>query len=240
MKDYLEFAPEGVHQKVLELLTGMPPGWLLDAPAGQGRLSFLLEERGFKTFLGDLQRENLLFRNGRALQMDLNDPLPFKNESFDYIASLEGIEHLENPHHLIKEFSRILKKNGIVILSTPNVMTIKSRWRFFFYSYLDFFRYFGPVPSTERHYIDSYDHQHINPLFYGELKWIIKKGGLRIIKIETNRLVRKGRVLHPFIKWVVKYKTKRKYPDDPVYVSDVLLEGENLILIAQKAGIDSK
>lgn len=236
MSDYLEFAPEGVHYTVLEILREMPKGWLLDAPSGQGALSAKLESLGFKTFLGDIQRENLLFRNRRGVQMDLNDPLPFKDECVDYIACIEGIEHLENPHHLIKEFSRILKKGGILLLSTPNVMTLKSRWRFFFYGYLDYFRYFGPVPSTERHRIDAYDHQHINPLFYGELKYILAKSGLRIIRLETNRRVRKGRWMYPVLKWLVKTHTRKKYPDDPVYISDVLLEGENLIVVAQKIG----
>ncbi len=236
MNHLLPFASEGVHPKVLEVLDHVPRGLTLDAPAGQGFLSSRLEEKGFKVFLGDIERNNLLYRNQRCVQFDMNRTLPFKNESFNYIVCIEGIEHLENPHLLIREFVSSLKGNGLLILSTPNVMTIKSRWRFLFYSYLDYFRYFGPVPPSERHQIEAYDHQHINPLFYGEMKWLLEKEGLKIEKIETNRLVRKRGVLHPFIKWFVRVKTRRKFPEDPFYASDVLLEGENLIFVAQKAG----
>lgn len=234
MTDLLQFAADDVHSKVLVALEQMPRGWLLDAPTGQGALSRELEEMGFKAFLADIEKDNLVYRNGRSLQIDLNQPLPFKNQSFDYIVCVEGIEHLENPHHLIHEFSRILKKNGYLLLSTPNVMTIKSRWRFLFYSYLDYFRYFGPVPAKERHQIDVYDHQHINPLFYGEIKWILQKEGLRIKDLQTNRFVRTKGILYPLLKWLVKFKTKEKYPEDPAYVSDILLEGEILILLAEK------
>lgn len=234
MKELIQYAQEGVHSKVLNFMKESIKGKVLDIPAGQGALSSKLEEMGFKAFLGDIQRENLLYHNGRCVQMDLNYLLPFKNQIFDYVVCIEGIEHIENPHLLIHECARVLKKDGILILSTPNVMTIKSRWRFLFYSYLDYFRYFGPVPPSERHQIQEYDHQHINPLFYGELKWILEKEGLRIKKIETNRLVRKKWIIYPLVKWIVRYKTKRKFPEEPVYISDNLLGGEILILFAQK------
>lgn len=234
MTDLVQFSSAGVHQKVLECLNQLQRGRVLDAPSGQGALSFELEKIGFKAFLGDIQKDNLLYRNGRCIQIDLNRALPFKARTFDYVVCLEGIEHLENPHLLICEFARVLKSDGCLIISTPNVMTIKSRWRYLFYSYLDYFRYFGPVPLSERHRIEEYDHQHINPLFYGEMKFLLEKYGFRIEKVETNRLVRKGGILFPFIKLLIRYKTKKKFPDDPIYISDTILEGENLILVAKR------
>lgn len=86
----------------------------------------------------------------------------------------------------------------------------------------------------ERHQIKDYNHQHINPLFYGEIKYILEKNQFRIHRIETNRRVIKGGIIYPFIKWFIVHKTKKKFPDDPNYISDVLLEGEILIIIAKK------
>lgn len=234
MLNLKQYAPEGVHQKVLEIFKNLKRGWILDVPSGQGALSSTLEKMGFKAILGDIKRDNIIYKNGRCIQMDLNKILPFKNHSINYIVCIEGIEHLENPHHLISEFARVLKSMGYLIVSLPNVMTIKSRLRFLIYSYLDYFRYFGPVPSIERHQIKEYDHQHINPIFYGELKFILEKYGFKIEKVNTNRLVRKGGIFFFLIKWLIKYKTKKKFPMDPIYISDEILEGENLIIIAQK------
>jgi SAM-dependent methyltransferase len=146
---------------------------------------------------------------------------------------VEGIEHIENPHVLIKEFARVVKRGGYLIVSTPNVMTIKSRLRFLFYSYLDYFRYFGPPPLEEKHKIKEYEHQHLNPVFYGEMKFILEKYGFKIEKVETNRMVRKWNIIFPLIKWFIKYKTRKKFPGDPLFVSDVILEGEDLIVIAK-------
>ncbi len=233
MEDLKQYTPEGTHGIVLEFLSAQKRGAVLDAPSGQGGLTKALEDLGFKVFAGDLKRENMIYRNGRRIQLDLNGVLPFKGRSFDYAVCAEGIEHLENPHQLIKEFSRVLRADGSLLVTTPNVMTIKSRLRFLFYSYLDFFRYVGPVPSSERHQVDEYDHQHINPVFYPELKFILEKNGFRILHIDTNRKVRKWSLIHPLIKWFVRLKTGRKYPTDPFYLSDVLLEGEDLIVVTR-------
>lgn len=59
--------------------------------------------------------------------VDCNNRMPFKGNSFDTIIALELIEHLYNPDVFLKECRRILKKNGRIILSTPNLMYWKIR-----------------------------------------------------------------------------------------------------------------
>ena len=54
------------------------------------------------------------------IQADLNGKIDVANESFDSISALEIIEHLENPRHVFREIYRLLKPNGILIMSTPN------------------------------------------------------------------------------------------------------------------------
>jgi len=233
MNVLIRHTPQGLHEKVVECVEGLKRGIVLDAPSGQGALSSDLEKLGFKVFSGDIERRNIIYRKGRCIQLDLNTFLPFKDGVFDYAFCVEGIEHIENPHVLIKEFARIVKKGGYSIISTPNVMTIKSRLRFLFYSYLDYFKHFGPPPPEERHKIEEYEHQHINPVSYGEMKFILEKYAFHIEKMETNRRVRKWNAIFPVIKWFVKYKTRKKFPKDPLLVSDVILEGEDLIFIAK-------
>jgi len=46
--------------------------------------------------------------------------LPFRNEVFDLIISMSVIEHLENPARVFREFQRLLKPGGTLIIQTPN------------------------------------------------------------------------------------------------------------------------
>lgn len=45
--------------------------------------------------------------------------IPIENESLDAILCVEVIEHVENPLLVFKEFQRVLKKDGILILTAP-------------------------------------------------------------------------------------------------------------------------
>lgn len=46
--------------------------------------------------------------------------LPFSDATFDVVLSMEVIEHLPDPALAVKEFGRVLKKGGHLVLSTPN------------------------------------------------------------------------------------------------------------------------
>jgi len=81
-------------------------------PQDRGHFQRILKKLGFEVFPGDIERKNIQYRNGRCIQLDLNKPLPLKDGTFDYVTCVAGIEHLENPHHLIKEFSRLIKRKG--------------------------------------------------------------------------------------------------------------------------------
>jgi ubiquinone/menaquinone biosynthesis C-methylase UbiE len=50
---------------------------------------------------------------------DLNH-LPFPANHFDLVISRSVVEHLENPSLVFREFQRVLKPGGKVILATPN------------------------------------------------------------------------------------------------------------------------
>lgn len=47
-------------------------------------------------------------------------PLPFADESFDYVVSFQVIEHIRRDREFVREVRRVLKKGGKFIVSTPN------------------------------------------------------------------------------------------------------------------------
>lgn len=47
--------------------------------------------------------------------------LSFKNDSFDLIISVDVMEHVGDPEQMIKEIGRVLKSNGLVFLTYPQL-----------------------------------------------------------------------------------------------------------------------
>ena len=48
-----------------------------------------------------------------------NESLPFEDNVFDIVITLETIEHVENPHRMIWEIKRVLKESGKLHISIP-------------------------------------------------------------------------------------------------------------------------
>ena len=104
------------------LLSGSPGPRVLDAGAGQGSMSALLERLGFEVTSTDASeavvavlRDRL---NGDVRLASVND-LPFANESFDAAVLGEVLEHVEDDLGALVEVSRVLRPGGLVALSVP-------------------------------------------------------------------------------------------------------------------------
>lgn len=60
--------------------------------------------------------ENIILLDGHV-----DKHINLKDNSFDVITALALIEHVENPSKMLQEAHRLLKKNGILLLTTPEV-----------------------------------------------------------------------------------------------------------------------
>lgn len=166
------------HEKVAGLLGDLPRGSkVLDVPAGAGALSKRLSDMGFAVEAGDLEPDSFEAEGINCTALDLNAQLPFEDESFDAAVCVEGIEHLENPFGLIRELCRVLKQGGRLVITTPNITSANSRLRFFLTGFVS-------VPGRP---INEFRHDplndHINPLTYPQLRYMLHTSGLRITTV---------------------------------------------------------
>ncbi|WP_300937015.1 class I SAM-dependent methyltransferase [Helicobacter japonicus] len=53
-------------------------------------------------------------------QTSKNCHLPFENESFEVVTLLAVLEHLNYPLDMLREIARVLKPNGILLLTVPS------------------------------------------------------------------------------------------------------------------------
>jgi len=71
-----------------------------------------------------------LKENSTDAKVDVFDvmPMPFDDESFDAVLTYETLEHTPWPEKFIQELSRMLKPDGLFVLTTPNVLWEPVHW----------------------------------------------------------------------------------------------------------------
>lgn len=76
-------------------------------------------------------------RNCKKLGLDIllqnmdTTKIPFESNCFDIVFALEVFEHFANPQFVIEEIKRVLKVEGILVISTPNPLI--NHWPRIFY-----------------------------------------------------------------------------------------------------------
>jgi SAM-dependent methyltransferase len=58
------------------------------------------------------------------------DPLPFDDASFDVVVAGELLEHVRDPHEVVRETRRVLRPGGTLVGSVPNAFRLQSRLAF--------------------------------------------------------------------------------------------------------------
>ena len=164
-----------VHENVLRLIF-IKNGKVLDAAAGFGALSKKLDILGLDVYPIDIDNSKFQYKKLKCQRMDLNKKIPFEDDFFDLVVSVETIEHLENPWFFIREISRIIRPKGQLIITTPNITNLFSRILFLFFGrYIlfcksDIFKKGG----------------HITPLTKWTLEGILEKGNFYIEDVECS------------------------------------------------------
>ncbi len=120
-KGYAEDHPDW--EAWLELIEHFQPGRrLLDLGCAYGYLVEAAADRGFQAVgldISDFALRQLPQLAGRLIQSEMQS-LPFASDSFDVIALFDVVEHLNHPGSLLVESRRLLKPNGLLLLTTPD------------------------------------------------------------------------------------------------------------------------
>lgn len=99
---------------------------VLEVGAGTGEHLGYINHKYKSYYITDISDEYLLsakekYKNKSRIKFEIQDAtnLTYKNETFDRLISIYNLEHLPNPHLVLKEWRRVLKKNGTLSISIP-------------------------------------------------------------------------------------------------------------------------
>lgn len=98
---------------------------VLDVACGTGYGSEILAEAGANVTAVDLSESALAAASARlgdkasVLRGDIRE-LPLDDDAFDLVVCWETIEHIEEGDRALAEFRRVLRPDGILLVSSPN------------------------------------------------------------------------------------------------------------------------
>lgn len=108
---------------------------IVDLGSGTGYGESILNKKDTKVFGIDINKEAISYAKKRYgeyasfYRKSVTDT-KFENNEFDFACSFEVIEHLKDPRKLLKEVKRIIKKDSLFILSTPNTEVSSPKGKF--------------------------------------------------------------------------------------------------------------
>jgi ubiquinone/menaquinone biosynthesis C-methylase UbiE len=239
-----------IHQGVLRAVERVAPpefqGDHLDIGSGKGELLTLLAGRyPLRSVACDYTHHLMEKPHQKVEIVDLNrEPLPFADNRFALVTCTETIEHLENYWGIIREIYRVLRPGGLAVLSTPNILNLRSRLR---YLSSGFYNLFGPVMPDERE-IHS-PRGHINPVSWFYLANALLSTGFADLGFSVDKYQRRSFLAFPFLigpirlsNRIVRRREVKKYhsmdeqnaPMVRAMNSTDLLLGRTLIVTAKK------
>ena len=241
-----------IHDEVGERFRNfISTGKILDLPAGDGINSRRLHQAGFEVTAADLYLDDIQGEGFKRIKADLVKPLPFENAAFDGVLFSEGIEHLDSQIAALVEMARILRPGGILLVTTPNLLSLSARLNFLLIGHAHNRR--AAVVSAAQYWGDSKTGD--KSLYFGhvflinafQIKFYLEHAGFEIVDIDTARFSINSLLLAPVLypavwmatkRFLSRPKSKLSATLQQIYMDQILspavLFGKKLIVTARK------
>ncbi len=169
--------------------------FILDVGCGDGVVGAFLQQRaGVKVAGIDISEEAVRKAKNKGIDARVcnsEQKFPFPDNLFDKVFWGDNIEHLFDPAQTAREIRRVLKENGKLILSCPNM----GYWRYRIHFFLK-----GGLPDTEWTGLNPWEWSHIRFFNLGILREFLKSNGFS--KITKIKGVSERRLDRPLLKLI--------------------------------------
>lgn len=198
-KDTQQFGKraERLHNEIIKYLkiTSSTNGSILDIACGKGL--FLADLKKYNKNLdlyGSDISEYAITQAKKIVNAEFQaadgENLPYKNNFFDFITCLGGLEYYQEPQKGAKEITRVLKPDGKAVIFVPNLMFLGYIWL----AFRD-----GSMPThggtvNNKTYFDWASEK-----FYTYRGWthILEKNGLKIMSCSAFNYIGSTRFINP-------------------------------------------
>ena len=168
----------GLHSFLESAVADVPrSSAVLDIGCGTGAWLERLKRLGFTELWGIDNGTRPAIGDIRFVSADLDREMPRLETKFGLITLIEVIEHLANPGAVLSFVSSRLRDGGLVLLTTPNIHSLRCRVKFMLT---------GRLASFD----DKGDPTHVSPVLISGFRKIAARAGLVVTASWTYPLTR--------------------------------------------------
>jgi len=213
--------PGGPEDRILEM-----GAYLQITPALRSKLGYGCVRGCYYGPAGTIEHRSVTSAEGEAFACDVDlfnaekDPFPYPDGHFSTVLCCELIEHLtEDPMHLMSEINRIVKPGGHLVLTTPNIGSLRG-----IAAILE-----GYHPGIFTAYIRPRDGEvearHNREYAPKEIQQLLQNSGFTVTLLETGPFRQTPR---PEEGWVMNLLERFDLPRD--------LRGDDIYVVGRKTG----
>jgi glycosyltransferase involved in cell wall biosynthesis/SAM-dependent methyltransferase len=177
---------------------------------------------------GRIDHKSLVSETGELFECDIDHfdaekhVYPYADEAFDTVLCCELIEHLfEDPMHMMSEINRILKPGGHLVLTTPNIGSLRSVSAIL----LGYHPAFFPAYIRPRKEGEEAEARHNREYVPMEIQHLLTDSGFELERLETGEFLDEP---HPELGWVTHLLER--------YMLSHNLRGDGIYAVGRKAG----
>lgn len=154
---------------------------LLDIGCADGSFSKYMSDKGFGVWGLDVSKPAVDLAKKRGVNAKVHDisrKMPFGDGFFDIVVIMEVIEHIYDTDFLLSDINRILKKGGLLLLTTPNLGSLENRLRLLL----------GKYPRLSEYRIGKNCSGHIRNYTKGVLTKQLNEHKFKVIKVSAPNM----------------------------------------------------
>jgi 2-polyprenyl-3-methyl-5-hydroxy-6-metoxy-1,4-benzoquinol methylase len=150
-----ERTPAGLHAALIPSVRSLGLDFnarILDLGCGTGAWLTRLHDLGYSELWGTDRDEDNFQAAGIShfISSNLDNGLRLPT-SFSLVTIIEVIEHVHNPYRLVEMAANALRPGGWLLITSPNIYSIRARFRFLVRARLPAFERSSDLPVEEEH-----------------------------------------------------------------------------------------